>query len=355
MTTRLRPDGSGVPLHVQPAAGPPAPPALLTRLRPDGSALPLQRAAVEIAGAPGETQGTAAGNATATAITAPRVGVVGGASGIGTATGITVRRVGVTGNAAGIGAANGQSGSGIPPLVPIWPESLPAVPLIEGYEEHFEYRGIDFQPDTGPRRVRARETVGCRVYVAPYMLTTAAVATLQTFYRQTTRAGEIRFDWVHPRTRAVIQARFTGPPKITEAPRPDLRRVIIELDHILSPSPPGTGSFVWPASLPTKPLVDAYDETFAQLAIHSDMHGIPLARRRTTADAREINASIRVSLAQAVTFDGFYETDLRGAVLAFSWTHPAEGVVNTAFREAPRLTALTPRLMEISLPLEVLP
>lgn len=233
-----------------------------------------------------------------------------------------------------------------------WPSTLPAWPLVDGYSEGLEDRRIVFEPEYGPIKARPRTSVPVRTFVAPYMLTTAQAVTLETFYRVTTRASELRFDWVHPRTDAVLAARFTKPPEFVAVPRPETWRTVVTLDVLLSPLPTGTGALMWPLTLPLWPLLETYGEQMAEYAIHSDLAGVPMSRRRTTAAPRPVKASVRLTLAQVATFDGFYESDTKGASVPFTWTHPRDGAVAAAFAEGPTIRALTPKVYEVTFALE---
>lgn len=241
----------------------------------------------------------------------------------------------------------------------VWPGTLPAYPLVDGYGEAFEDRRVVFECEYGPARVRPKSTVPVRTFTASYILTSTQIATLETFYRVTTKAGELRFDWAHPRPEATpttLQARFTGAPHIVEAVRKDLWRTTITLDALLSPVPTGTGSLTWPTSLPTWPLLQGYDEQFAELAIQSEMPvGAPLARRRTTSATRPIRANFILTPTQAALLDGFFESDTVGGAAAFTWDHPVLGSVASAFIDGPKLSVVQPGIYRVDVTVEVLP
>jgi hypothetical protein len=236
-----------------------------------------------------------------------------------------------------------------------WPLVNPPAPLVDGYVESFEDRRIVFTTEYGPAKARPRTSRPVRVFqVAWAPLDVAAVQQLETFYRVTTRAGEIPFDWPHPRTQATIAARFTGP--AVRAPLlPGVWRLAATLDAVVTP-PAGTGALVWPASLPQQPLLAAYEESYGQYAVHGDLPGgAPVGRRRTTADPGPIRVTFVLTLAQVLTFDGFYEEDTKGGALPFTWTHPDRGAVRLAFTAGPQIRALDVGVFELAGALEVFP
>ena len=95
-----------------------------------------------------------------------------------------------------------------------WPSTLPA-PLTTGYTEEAPSGTIRTQMDAGPAKLRRRYTAAPRPFSLSYRMTLAQVATLDTFYVTTARAGTLRFNWTNPRTGAACEARFLSPPQYT--------------------------------------------------------------------------------------------------------------------------------------------
>lgn len=85
-----------------------------------------------------------------------------------------------------------------------WPISLPQYPE-RGYSESIGTLVLRTPTDAGPakQRVRARrpDTLGVQ-----YLLTTAQVATLRTFFLDQIY-GTYRFNYTHPRTSSTVEVR----------------------------------------------------------------------------------------------------------------------------------------------------
>lgn len=96
-----------------------------------------------------------------------------------------------------------------------WPSSLPTAPLVAGYSEQRESGSIRTQIDAGPEFVRRRYSATVTRIGVQLRLTTAQVATLETFFSTTTGQGSAAFTWTHPRTGASVSMRFMEPPQIS--------------------------------------------------------------------------------------------------------------------------------------------
>ena len=91
--------------------------------------------------------------------------------------------------------------------------SYPAItPLMTGYQETVPDTILRTAMDQGPAKVRQRTTTGVRPMVVTYLLTTAQVTTLESFFLSDAAAGALAFSFTHPRTNASVNARFTKPP-----------------------------------------------------------------------------------------------------------------------------------------------
>jgi len=93
-----------------------------------------------------------------------------------------------------------------------WPGTLPQTVLNAGYSETVPDTLLRSAMDTGPAKVRSRFTVGIPEFKYPEIMTTAQVATLDTFYKTTLGNGALPFTWVNARTGAAADFRFLKPP-----------------------------------------------------------------------------------------------------------------------------------------------
>lgn len=93
-----------------------------------------------------------------------------------------------------------------------WPASLPQEPLLGGYQEIPQDTAIRSGMSYGPDKVRRRTTAVIRHITIRQRMTTAQVATLETFYYDTIQVSGV-VDWIHHRTRAAAEYRFLAPPE----------------------------------------------------------------------------------------------------------------------------------------------
>ncbi len=110
----------------------------------------------------------------------------------------------------------------------IWPSGLPQRPLAEGFTESAVPSVVRTDMDVGPAKMRRRYTAEVRVYSMGLLLTTAQVATLETFY-YTTLGCVDEFDWVDHRTGSTVSYRFRSPPQYGEA-GPGYWRTVLDLE-----------------------------------------------------------------------------------------------------------------------------
>ena len=92
--------------------------------------------------------------------------------------------------------------------MPAWPATLPDDPLIQGYDERTPVTGIRTNMDAGPAKQRNRFTAAVAPLQLTLDLTRAQVAILDSFHKDTLKRGALAFDWIHPRTQAVVSFRF---------------------------------------------------------------------------------------------------------------------------------------------------
>lgn len=112
----------------------------------------------------------------------------------------------------------------------VWPGSLPQVPEFGWVERKLENR-VRSETDSGPAKVRRRFTRANRQVSLSMFLTTAQVATLDTFHTTTLADGSLKFDLVHPRTGLTHEFRFVSPIEWTELAN-GLYRTSIELEYL---------------------------------------------------------------------------------------------------------------------------
>jgi hypothetical protein len=94
----------------------------------------------------------------------------------------------------------------------LWPASLPQRVLLSDFVESADANTIRSEVDYGPAKVRRRYTAEVKVYQIGLVLTTAQVATLDTFYDVTLNAVGT-FDWVNQRTLTAAVYRFRSRPE----------------------------------------------------------------------------------------------------------------------------------------------
>lgn len=82
--------------------------------------------------------------------------------------------------------------------IPVWPSTLPQIPLRSGYQRTKPNLLRRSQPTQGPAIVRGKAVLGVGGITAPYMLTTAQRDTLHSFLYDTCRSGALRFSFPDP-------------------------------------------------------------------------------------------------------------------------------------------------------------
>lgn len=89
--------------------------------------------------------------------------------------------------------------------IPIWPSSLPQMPL-DNYSETTGVLIIRTQTDAGPAKMRRRGQRSDTLSVS-YNMSTTQVAALRTFVQDTLQ-GVLRFSYPHPRTGSAVEVRI---------------------------------------------------------------------------------------------------------------------------------------------------
>lgn len=116
------------------------------------------------------------------------------------------------------------------PLTDIaWPETLPASPLVDGYQETLPQTVLRTEMDMGPAKTRRRTTAGVGQITVAYLLTTAETATLESFYRDTLAGGALPFAYRLPRGGGAAVCRFKKPPALV-AVNGKCFRAVLELE-----------------------------------------------------------------------------------------------------------------------------
>ena len=113
----------------------------------------------------------------------------------------------------------------------------------------------------------------------------------------------------------------------------------------------------WPSSLPDYLLVDAYNESFPNTTIRTQMdEGPAKVRRWGTAAIRPITGTQILDGTEYSTLDTFYNTTSQGGSLRFDWTHPITGTsVEFRFVSPPTVTAIGNYFFNVTLNLEIMP
>jgi hypothetical protein len=99
----------------------------------------------------------------------------------------------------------------------IWPETLPAYFLIDGYGESEPDTVLRTPMETGPAKLRRRGTNAVRPVRGMIRISYAQRTTLSAFYQDTLAGGTLPFEWVHPTTREAATFRFVSKPAYTPA------------------------------------------------------------------------------------------------------------------------------------------
>jgi hypothetical protein len=114
----------------------------------------------------------------------------------------------------------------------------------------------------------------------------------------------------------------------------------------------------WSTSLPQKLLIEGYGESVADVSIKSQMDvGPAKVRRRTSAAIRPVAGKMLMNSTQLSAFKTFYNTDLLGGSLRFSWVDPifSTSTCEMRFTDPPSWSAIDFNTFEVNMNLEILP
>ena len=93
-----------------------------------------------------------------------------------------------------------------------WPGTLPDDFLVDAFSETLPDNTIRSKVEYGPAKLRRRATAAVRPIEGQLYMTTAQVATHDTFFVTTLKYGSLAFDWTHPRTGSSKSFRYVGVP-----------------------------------------------------------------------------------------------------------------------------------------------
>ena len=113
----------------------------------------------------------------------------------------------------------------------------------------------------------------------------------------------------------------------------------------------------WPGTLPQDVFVEGYNERFGGTRLRTQMEKGPAKqRRRGTAAAKPLRVGVPLTRAQVAIFESFYEDDLEGGTLDFTWLHPRKlTTVTFRFVEDPDVAPDSGQSWRASLALEIMP
>jgi len=111
----------------------------------------------------------------------------------------------------------------------IWPDTLPASPLLDSFREKVPDFVIRTSMEQGPAKLRRRTTAAVRLLFVSYMMSKDQVTALEAFYLTTLQGGSLFFDFTHPRTETTVSCRFVKPPEYGSG-NGNFFRVTIELE-----------------------------------------------------------------------------------------------------------------------------
>ncbi len=114
----------------------------------------------------------------------------------------------------------------------------------------------------------------------------------------------------------------------------------------------------WPSDLPQCPTLVFTEQRQRNLVAFQPDVGEPKIRRRSTATAVLTNMAFRMTNAQVLSFNTFFETTLKDGSLPFDFAHPVTKVTYSWVfdpKDSPRLTRVTPRTYTVTFDLLRLP
>jgi hypothetical protein len=118
-------------------------------------------------------------------------------------------------------------------------------------------------------------------------------------------------------------------------------------------SPPDTGPVDdWPDSLPQCPILNSFTEQRQDNIIpFAPDVGPPKIHRRSSSAAMQSSMAFRMTSAQLLVFNNFFEVTLKDGSLPYTWKHPITQIVYTWRFEtgaAPRIDRMTPNTFRVT-------
>ena len=95
--------------------------------------------------------------------------------------------------------------------MPAWPSTLPQLVNEAGYTETRKDAVLRTSMDTGPQKRRKRTNATVTAIPASWVMTTAQLAILDTFYVTTIQLGSMAFTIPHPRLGTTVSVVFSAP------------------------------------------------------------------------------------------------------------------------------------------------
>ncbi len=113
---------------------------------------------------------------------------------------------------------------------------------------------------------------------------------------------------------------------------------------------------VWPTTLPEELLQRGYNQACPDVSLRTSMEvGPAKVRRRSTAQPYPVKGVVKVDESQLGTLREFYDDDLLGGTLRFSWKEPITLAAKEFRFTAPPNWSMTGGWFDVRLEFEVLP
>jgi hypothetical protein len=102
----------------------------------------------------------------------------------------------------------------------VWPVTVPASPLYDGYSEAMPNYTLRSSMDSGPSKVRRKCSALPWLMTVNFVLSASQLSALVTFVETTLIGGTLRFEFTHPRTGSTVECRVAGSDSLMQiAPR----------------------------------------------------------------------------------------------------------------------------------------
>lgn len=113
----------------------------------------------------------------------------------------------------------------------------------------------------------------------------------------------------------------------------------------------------WPATLPTEPINDGFQEALGNNVLRTNMDvGPAKVRRRSAIRNDALSIRLKLTTAELAIFKAFYTTDLHDGVDTIQWVHPITNVsTDLRFTSPPSWEPAETGFFNVTLALEVMP